>query len=127
MPDSINNLPARLLTLDENSLVAEWLSMAGDVASAYVSNRCGDDPALYHCVVIVTKLDDGPSHFIYTPSGQDVWIVFSFEQRKKAQRFPTLRAALNSIRPVLGEVGSKDMRCEAITPALIPNQSGTAG
>jgi hypothetical protein len=109
MPESICDLPARLLTLDENALVAEWLSVAGDVASAYVSNRRGDDPTLYRCVVIVMNPDEGPSHFIHAPSGQNVWIVFSFAQRTKVQRFPTLRAALNSIRPVLGEVGSGNM------------------
>jgi hypothetical protein len=112
MPESIYGLPARLLTLSENALVVEWLSMAGDVASAYVSNRHGDDPALYHCVVIVTKPDDGPSHFVQTPCGRDVWVVFSFEQRKRVQRFQTLRAALNSIRPVFGAVGSGAMQGE---------------
>jgi hypothetical protein len=109
MPESICGLTARLLTLSENALVAKWLSMAGDVASAYVSNRHGDDPALYHCVVIIMKPDDGPSHFIHAPCGQDVWNVFSFEQRTRFKSFPTLRAALNSIRPVLAEVGSADM------------------
>jgi hypothetical protein len=112
MPESICGLPARLLTLNENALVAEWLSMAGDVASAYVSNRHGDDPALYHCVVIVIKPDDGPSHFVHTPCGQDVWTVFSYDQRTKVQHFQSLHAALNSIRPVLGEVGSGGMQGE---------------
>jgi hypothetical protein len=112
MTDSICGLPARLLTLSENALVAEWLSMAGDVASAYVSSRRGDDLALYRCVVIVTKLDDGPSHFIHTACGQDVWTVFSFDQRTRFQRFPTLRAALNSIQTVLWKAGSGDMQGE---------------
>jgi hypothetical protein len=113
MPESICDLPARLLTLDENALVAEWLSVAGDVASAYVSNRRGDDPTLYHCVVIVMDEDEGPSHFIYTPSGKNAWIVFSFAQRTKVQQFSTLRAALNSVRPVLGDFGSRDTHSAA--------------
>jgi hypothetical protein len=112
MPESICGLPPRLLTQNENALVAEWLSLAGDVALAYVSNRRGDDLALYRCVVIVTKLDDGPSHFVHTPCGQDIWTVFSFEQRTRFQRFSTLRAALNSIRPVLGRGRIGDMQGE---------------
>ena len=43
--NSIRHFPARLLTPDEHALLAEWLSAAGDIASAYVSNRRGDDPA----------------------------------------------------------------------------------
>ena len=59
MKDVIRHLPARLLTPDERALVAEWIASAGDIAEAYVSSRRGDDPALYHRIVIVTKPEDG--------------------------------------------------------------------
>jgi hypothetical protein len=103
MKDMICDLPARLLAPDERTLVAEWLSGAGDITEAYVSDRHGDDPALYHRVVIATKREAGPTHLVHAPSGRDIWIVLTLGRRTKIRRFRTLRAALNSVRPVLGE------------------------
>jgi hypothetical protein len=93
--------PARALTPAEHAIVAEWLAAAGDIASAYVSDRLTDDLAMYRCVVIVTKPDDGPSHLIHAPANEDLWVVFGVGKGSKIERFPTLRSALNSIRPVL--------------------------
>jgi hypothetical protein len=104
MKDMIRHLPARLLAPDERTLVAEWLSGAGDIAEAYVSDRRGDDPALHHRIVIVTNPEAGPTHLIHAPSGRDIWIVLSLGRRTKIRRFSTLRAALNSVRPVLVEM-----------------------
>jgi len=101
MRNAIHHFPARPLRPDERALVAEWLASAGDIASIYVSSRSGDDPTHYRRIVIVTKLDEGPSHFVHAPSGYDIWIVFSVGRRTRIKRFPALRAALNSIRPVL--------------------------
>jgi|ERR1700704_7206821 hypothetical protein len=108
MRDMIRHLPARMFTPDERTLVAEWLAGAGDIAEAYVSSRRGDDPALHRRIVIVVKPDDGPAHLIHAPSGRDIWIVLSLGRRTKVQRFPTLRAALNSVRPVLVETGLEE-------------------
>lgn len=105
MGDAIRHFPARLLTPDEHALVAEWLAAAGDIATAYVSNRREDDPAYYRRIVIVTKPDEGPSHLVHSPSGRKVWLVFSLGPKSQIQTFPTLRASLNSIRPVLLETG----------------------
>jgi hypothetical protein len=101
MRDALRHFPARPLTLTERGLVAQWLAGAGDVASAYISNRRTDDPDLHHRVVVFTKVDDGPTHIVHAPSGRDVWIVLTLGQRTKVQRYRTLRAALNSIRSVL--------------------------
>jgi hypothetical protein len=109
MKDMIRHLPARLLTPEERALVAEWFAAAGDIAEAYASNRRGDDPALHHRVVIITNPGAGPSHLVHAPSGRDIWIVFSLGKRTKIKRFPTLRAALNSVRPVLVETTSEDV------------------
>jgi hypothetical protein len=87
--------------------VAEWLALAGDIAATYVSTRRSDDPALYQRVVIVTKPTEGPSHLIHAPSSRAVWIVFTLGRRTGTQHFPTIRDALNSIRPVLGDDGIK--------------------
>ena len=107
MQDAIGHFPARLLTPDEQTLVAEWLAAAGDVAQAYVSNRRGDDPAHYRRIVIVTKPDEGPSHLVHTSWSSGKWVVFIFGPPSRVDVFPTLRAALNSIRPVLREVGAE--------------------
>jgi hypothetical protein len=105
--------PARALTAAEHAIVAEWLAAAGDIASAYVSDRRSDDLAMYRCVVIVTNPQHGPSHLIHRPVNEDVWVVFAAGKGSKVQTFPTLRAALNSVRPVLGEVGSDGPSGEA--------------
>ena len=73
-------------------------------------NRHGDDPALYRRIVIITKLDDGPSHLVHAPPGRDIWIVFTLAHRTKVRRVQTLRAALNFIRPVLVEGEAKTVR-----------------
>ena len=105
MKGVIRDFPARLLTPEERALVAEWIAGAGDIAEAYVSNRRADDPALHHRIVIVTKAGDGPSHLVHASSGRNIWIVFLLGRRTRVQRFRTLRAALNSVRPVLLETG----------------------
>jgi hypothetical protein len=72
-----------------------------------VSDRHTDDPAVYRCVVVVTKPDAGPSHLVHAPVDQDVWIVYSLGEGSNVQSYPNLRAALNSIRPVLSEAASE--------------------
>ena len=105
MPNIFRHSPARPLTPSERAVVAEWLGAAGDIASAYVSDRRTDDPAIYRCVVIVTDPAEGPSHLIHAPTDQNIWIVFLLGKMSKVLTFPTLRAALNSVRPVLVEPG----------------------
>jgi hypothetical protein len=105
MRDAIRHFPARLPTPEEQALVAEWLARAGDIAAAYVSHRRTDDPAHYRRIVIVANPEEGPSHLVHSPSGRKRWIVFSLGRKSQIQSFPSLRAALNSIRPVLLEQG----------------------
>jgi hypothetical protein len=104
MQKATRHFPARLLTPGEHALVAEWLAVAGDVSSAYVSDRRGDEPAYYRRIVVIMNPDDGPSHLVSGAAGREIWIVFSLGRRTRIQHFRTLRAALNSIRPVLVEV-----------------------
>jgi hypothetical protein len=101
MRDAVNQFPTRRLTPDEHALVVEWFAAAGHVASAYVSNRRSDDPALYHRIIIATGPGDEPSHIVHAPRGRNIWIVVSSGPRTKLRRFQTLRTALNSIQPVL--------------------------
>src|SRR5689334_8780533 len=103
MRDAVRHFPARPLTPGEHVLVAEWLALAGDVAATYVSSRRSDDPALFRRIVVAAHPGEGPSHLIHAPSGRDIWIVFTLGRRMKIRRFRTIRAALNSVRPVLGD------------------------
>jgi hypothetical protein len=101
MRDVIGSLPARPPTAAERALLEEWLATAGDIPLAYVSTRQGDDPALRNRIVIVTDPGQGPSHLVHAPVSRNIWMVLSRGRRTGVRRFPTLRAALNSIRPVL--------------------------
>jgi hypothetical protein len=107
MRHAISHFPARRLTSDEHSIVIERLASAVDIASAYISNRRGDDPTLHHRIITAPDSHAGPSHFIHAPGGRNIWIVFSSGWRTRVRRFRTLRAAFNSIRPVLVEAGSR--------------------
>jgi hypothetical protein len=110
MRDVVRHLPARLLRPDERALVAEWVGAAGDIASAYVSSRRSDDPAIYHRIAITASMGDEPSHYVQALAGRDIFMVIAAGQgrRTNVKRFRTLRAALNSVRPVLVKVGSDD-------------------
>lgn len=102
----MQKFPARPPTPDERAVLAEWLAAAGDVALAYVSSRQNDDPTLKHRIVIISPESGEPSHVAFAPAGRDIWIVLTKGQRTRLRRFKTLRAALNSIRPVLVDVES---------------------
>jgi hypothetical protein len=82
-------------------LLDEWVSAAGDIASAYFCERRSDDPAMYRRVVICEKADHGPSYLIHTAVSLDIWVKLNVRQTSKPQSFNTLREALNSVRPVL--------------------------
>lgn len=97
----LQTFPARPLAPHEHALVAEWLSCAGDITSAYVSERRSDDPAMYGRIVIAAGLNDRPTHLVHAPSDMACWLTFSITPYPRLQQFNTLRDALNSIRPVL--------------------------
>jgi hypothetical protein len=102
----MHKFPARRPTPDERAVLAEWLAVAGDVALAYVSSRQSDDPALKHRIVIISPESGEPSHVVFAPAGRDIWIVLVKGQRTRLRRYKTLRAALNSIRPILVDLKS---------------------
>jgi hypothetical protein len=104
--DVLRTFPPRPLNPDERALVDMWLSVACDVASAYVSERRSDDPVLYRRVVITVGPDPGPTYLVHAPIGISCWLVSSVGRGCDVQRFDSLRAALNSIRPVFELTGS---------------------
>jgi hypothetical protein len=98
--DVLRTFPPRPLNPSERTLVDAWLAATGDVASAFVSERRSDDPALYRRIVITIGPEPGPSYLIHAPAGISCWLVSTAGRDPKVQRFDSLRAALNSIRPV---------------------------
>ena len=93
--------PPRELSPLERQLVDEWLALAADVSRAYVSGRQTDDPALYRRIVITDRADGQPTHLIHCPDGLRLWIKMTVGPYQRIETFDSLRAALNSIRPVL--------------------------
>jgi hypothetical protein len=101
MHDVLLRFRPRELAPGERALFSEWLSLAGDVASAYVSGRKSDDPALYRRIVVVAGPDDQPTHLIHAPAGQHMWLKMTLGPEPRTEMFETLHAALNSIQHVL--------------------------
>ncbi len=100
--DILQTFPARLLRPDERELVAAWLAAAGDVSSAFVSERRTDDPAMRRRIAVSVDGNDVFTHLIHTPLHNDVWIVLDVRSKPEFHQFDTLPEALNFIRPVLG-------------------------
>ena len=104
MPDRTDHIlrtfPPRPLNPAERALVSTWLAATCNVASAYVSERRSDDPAFYHRIVIAIGPDPAPTYLVHAPTGLSCWLVSGMGHGSQVQRFDSLRAALNSIRPV---------------------------
>ena len=95
------SFPPRELGATERELFNEWLSCAGDVSLAYVSDRRSDDPWLYGRIVIRTTPDGKQAYTVHATSVGTAWLVISLDQPANAEAYDTLRDALNSIRAVL--------------------------
>jgi len=98
--DILQTFPARPLRPDERELMAEWLAAAGDVSSAFVSERRTDDPAIYRRIAISVDGNDAFTHLIHTPLHNDVWVVLDVRYKPEFHQFDSLREALNFVRPV---------------------------
>lgn len=94
-------LPPRPLRPDERALLANWLSAAGDIVSAYFSERRSDDPTTYRKIVIHEGDIHGPSYLIHAPESVDAWVTVDLRQGSEGRCFVSLHEALNSIRSVL--------------------------
>jgi hypothetical protein len=93
--------PPRALARRERDLVAEWLSLASDIPSAYVSTRRLDDPAMYRRIIVAAHPDASPTHIIHAPSGMRLWVKLTIGGTSQVEMFSSLACALNSIRRVL--------------------------
>ena len=93
--------PPRPLASYEHAILAEWLSLVGDGASATVDERRSDDPTTYRRIVISAGSDGLRSHLVHAPTGMTCWLVNTVGVHSHVHVFDSLRDALNSIRPVL--------------------------
>lgn len=111
MPSPADNViltfPPRMVSQGEQVLLAEWFAAtqrAGlDVERAYTSERRGDDPNIVGRIVVMLRSSKHPAFLVFAPTKSLFWAVTSAPAWDKVHRFRTLRAALNSIRPVLDE------------------------
>lgn len=109
MPSNADNViltfPPRPISQWERALLAEWFAATQrtgvDVARAFVSERRGDDARFLGRIVVVLRSAKEPAFLVYSPAESAFWVVVSAPDWNEFQRFRTLRAALNSIRPVL--------------------------
>jgi hypothetical protein len=109
MPSNADNVvltfPPRQVSLSEKALLAEWLAATHrnglDIHRAFVSERRGDDPKILGRIVVVLWSSPEPAYLLHSPAGFTFWAVMEAPAWDEIQRFPTLRAALNSVRPVL--------------------------
>jgi hypothetical protein len=97
----LRTFPPRPLSPEEHALVASWLAATCGAVSGYVCERRSDDPAHYRRIVVTVVPDVGPSYLIHAPTGMSCWLVTQTAPGSDVRRFDSLRAALDSIRPVL--------------------------
>jgi hypothetical protein len=110
MPSHADNViltfPPRPISQWERALLAEWFvatqrERAG-ITRAFVSERRGDDPKIVGRIVIIERPSREPTHLVYSPAESAFWVITVAPDWNEPQRFRTLRAALNSIRSMLG-------------------------
>ena len=130
----ILTFPPRPISQWERALLAEWFAATQreglDIARAFVSERRGDEPKFMGKIVVVMRASREPAFLVYSPRETTFWIVTEAPAWNQVQRYRTLRAALNSIRPVLempdlaqsAEIGSLDSYVATLpVPARTPS------
>jgi hypothetical protein len=97
--------PPRPMSQWEHALLAQWFTATQrdglDVARAFVCERRGDDPQIMGKIVVILRASREPSFLVHSPREATFWVVTEAPTWDRVQRHRTLRAALNSIRPVL--------------------------
>jgi hypothetical protein len=89
----------RMMSIEEQSVFEQWLAAAPDGVSAYVSQRSTDDPSMAQRIVVTIRGTKRPIYSVHCPIGADFWIVTSLVEASEIGLFPSLRAALNFVRP----------------------------
>ena len=96
-----SNPSPRTLSPEDRRLLQVWMTAAADGVIAYISQRSSDDPVMIGRIVVLKRGTWEPLYSVHCPLHLDIWIVTSLVEQSEVGAFPTLRAALNFIRPVL--------------------------
>jgi hypothetical protein len=108
IPEGSGSWPRlRLVSDGERELVKQWAAAASNVM-AYISQRRGDEPGLCGQVVVVDRKSRRVLYSVYGPEGSDFWVVLSAFEMEEIGRFPTLRVALNFVRPVPADMADNN-------------------
>jgi hypothetical protein len=89
------------LSDDNRRVLQEWTAAVSRTVIAYVSRRVSDSSVFYGRIIVTERKSRKPHYLIHCPGGANTWIVTSVSEKSEVGRFPTLRAALNFVRPVL--------------------------
>jgi hypothetical protein len=106
--------PPRPLTDGEREILRAWSTEVNDVF-AFVSERRSDDPAIYRRIVITRTSTGQRLYLIRPPQGHDSWLVMSVKEGEDLARCPTLRAALNFVKPARTGEQSDQMKLTGST------------
>jgi hypothetical protein len=91
----------RTISEAEQVVLQQWLAGAPHGVSAYISQRGTDNPAMVQRIVVFSLGTRQPLYSVHSPRSADFWIVTSLVENTEVGLFPTLRAALNFVRPAL--------------------------
>ena len=105
--------PPRPLTDGEREILRAWSTEVDDVF-AFVSERRSDDPTIYRRIVISRTSTGQRLYIVRPPQGHDSWLVISAKEGEDLARCPTLRAALNFVKPAKANAHPEQMRLASV-------------
>lgn len=104
MDHSIQNVlrtsSPRPLTDDEHLLLNDWIQAAQGF-TAFVSERRSDEPAIYRRIVVSLRATRQHLYLLHAATEPAGWIMLTIATGEYFGRFPTLRAVLDHIEPVV--------------------------
>jgi hypothetical protein len=95
------SVPPKALSEEEHELLQEWAAAASKSVTAYISRRMSDNLMFHGRIVISERRTAKPLYLVYCRLGTKTWTVASMVEKAEIGKFPTLRAALNFVRPVM--------------------------
>jgi len=92
---------SRSISQQEQVVFERWLSAAPQGVYAFISRRSTDNPTMAQRIVVFSRGTRHPLYSLHAPLDADCWVVTSLVENDEVAWFPTLRAALNFVRPAL--------------------------
>ena len=90
----------RSLTDDERLLLLDWIQ-AAQRFTAFISERRSDEPAIYRRIVVSLRATRQHLYLLHAATEPAGWIMLTIATGEYAGRYPTLRAVLDYIEPVV--------------------------